>query len=250
MTAPENTGWSAAGEDGDRLGPQRLAREAVRHGRLVEPADDQVDLARREQRQQVLGAALLEPNPEVRIARLEPGEHARQHARGRHRQGAERHGAAAGAGEPVELLVEPAQLGEDAAGGADEHQPGLGRADAAGVTVEQPDLEQVLELVQALGQGRLADPEHGRRLEQTAVRVHGVHRPEEGQPEALVEVTARHPAASRSRPDASSSARSTRSSRSRRNCSSANPAPNSRQTASVGRGLVSSRRRISSSADR
>jgi hypothetical protein len=37
-----------AGEDGDRLGPQRLALDAVGYGGLVEPPHDQIELARSE----------------------------------------------------------------------------------------------------------------------------------------------------------------------------------------------------------
>ena len=167
---------AGAGEDGDRLGPERLAGEPVGHGRLVEPADDQVELARREQGQQLLRAPLPQPHLDVGMGGLEPDQRAGQHARRRHRQGAQRHGAA-GAGQLVQLLVEPAQLGEHAAGRAHEHDPSRGRAHAAGVAVEQAELEQVLELVQALGQGGLADPKRRCRLQQAAVRRHRVHRP-------------------------------------------------------------------------
>jgi hypothetical protein len=48
-----------AGENGDRLAPKRLAHEAVGHGGLIEPPHDQVELARREQGQQLLRAPLL-----------------------------------------------------------------------------------------------------------------------------------------------------------------------------------------------
>ena len=187
---------AGAGEDGDRLGPERLAGEPVGHGRLVEPADDQVELARREQRQQLLRAPLPQPHLDVGMGGLEPHQRARQHARRRHGQGAQRHGAAR-AGQLVQLLVEPAQLGEHAAGRAHEHDPGRGRAHAAGVAVEQAELEEVLELVQALGQGGLADPKRRCRLQQAAVRRHRVHRPQQREAQALVEVPAgRHPSMS------------------------------------------------------
>jgi hypothetical protein len=48
------------------------------------------------------------------------------------------------------------------------------------MTIEETGLQNVLKLVQALGQGGLRDPEHGRCFEQTAMRVHGVHGSEEG----------------------------------------------------------------------
>src|SRR5215212_3223774 len=83
-------GVLGTGEDGNRLDPERLALEAVRHGGRVEPPHDQVDLARYEQREQVLGAALLKPDPDVRIRCLEPGQCARKDPRGCDWEGAQR----------------------------------------------------------------------------------------------------------------------------------------------------------------
>ena len=131
-------GVAGAGENGDRLGPERLAGEAVGHGRFVEAADDQVELARREQRQQLLGAPLPEPHLDVGENGLEPHQRARQHPRRRHGQGAQCYGAA-GARKLIQLLVQPAQLGEHAAGRAHEHDSSCGRVHTAGVAVEQAD---------------------------------------------------------------------------------------------------------------
>jgi len=94
---------------------------------------------------------------------------------------------------------------------------------------------------------RVVRPHRQRVGEHQGPRVRREGRLEHHRP---VEVAARHAAASRSRPDETSCTRSTKSSKSRRNCSRANPAPKRSQTASVGRGLVNSRRRMSSSADR
>ena len=110
------------------------------------------------------------------MGELEPDQRAGQHACRRHRQGTQRHGAA-WAGQLFQLLIKPAQLGEHAASRAHEHDPGRGLAHAAGMAVEQAQLEQVLELVQALGQSGLADPKRRRRLQQAAVRRHRIHDP-------------------------------------------------------------------------
>jgi len=99
------------------------------------------------------------------------------------------------AGQLVELFIEPAHLGEDSAGGLNKHEPCIGRPYAAGMAVEQTSLHNVLEFLQALGQGWLRDSERRRSREETAVRLYGVDRPQHGEPEALVEVTARHAAA-------------------------------------------------------
>src|SRR5262245_34065673 len=97
----------AAGQNGNRLGPERLAHKAIRQGRFVELAYDEIDLARREQWQQVAGAPLLQPHPDLWINCLEPTERARQDAGRRHGQGSERNRAATWACKLVELVIEP-----------------------------------------------------------------------------------------------------------------------------------------------
>jgi hypothetical protein len=64
------------------------------------------------------------------------------------------------------------------------------------MTIEQSQLENVFELLQALRQGWLTDAQGCRRLQETAVCLHGVHRPQQREPEALIEVSVGHPAAS------------------------------------------------------
>ena len=65
-------GILVARQNGDRLGPERLTREAIRYGGLVELPDDQVDLSRCQQRQQVSGTPLLKSHFDVRIVRFQP----------------------------------------------------------------------------------------------------------------------------------------------------------------------------------
>ena len=210
-----------AGENGQRLGPKGLALEAVRRRRLIQTPHDHVEFARGEQRQQLLRAPLLQTHPDSGVVGLEPGESAGQHPGRGDRQGAECYGAPSGAGLQVEVFVKPAQLGEDAPGGPHEHRTHLGRTHAAGMAVEQPELEDVLQLVQALGQGRLADAEGHGRLEQAPVRFDGVHGPQQVKAKALVKVAAgRHPSAPSLNWTKRSLVRSIRSSRSRRPISS------------------------------
>ncbi len=179
-----------AGQNRQRLGPQRFAPEAVRRRWLIQASYNHVELAGRQQRQQLLRAPLLQPHPDRGVGRLEPGQRAGQHAGRRHRQGAKRDPAAARAGQQIEVLVQPAKLDQDVPGGPDEHGAGFRRAHAAGMAFEQPELQHVLQLVQALGQCRLADPEGHRRLEQAPVPLDGVHRPQRRQAKALVQVVA------------------------------------------------------------
>ncbi len=94
-------------------------------------------------------------------------------------------------------------MASGAAGGGEdrEHRPrarreddevGLGGAHAAGVPVEEPRLHGLLDLVQAVGQGRLRGAEHRRGLEEAAVQVEGVDHPQLRQPQALIEEAAGH----------------------------------------------------------
>ena len=56
--------------------------------------------------------------------------------------------------------------------------------------MEQAELEEVLELAQALSQGGLADAESRCRLQQAAVRRNRVHHAQKWKAQALVEVPA------------------------------------------------------------
>lgn len=77
-------------------------------------------------------------------------------------------------GQLIELFVEPMQLGKDAACGLNEDGAGLGGAHAAWMTIEKPDLKNVLQFVQALCERWLTDAERGRRLDQAALRLDGL----------------------------------------------------------------------------
>jgi hypothetical protein len=60
------------------------------------------------------------------------------------------------------------------------------------MAIEQPELKDVLELLQVLGEGGLADAQRHGRLEEAVVRLNGVDGPQQREPEALIEVAARH----------------------------------------------------------
>jgi hypothetical protein len=134
----------------------------------------------------------LKPDRDVRVRRLEQGQYLRQHAGRCSRHGAKRHRTAAQICKLIEVLLEPAQVGEDLPGSVYEHLSLRRRDDAARVTLEQSELQHVFELLQVLRQGRLTDTQHNRRLEETAVGLQGIHDPQHREPHTLVEVSAGH----------------------------------------------------------
>ena len=89
----------------------------------------------------------------------------------------------------------PAQLGQHAAGEADDDDTGLGRPHAAGMPLEQRGAGDLLEFPQAAGQRRLAEAERGGRLEQAAMGVERVRDAKHRQLQPLVEESSGHVAA-------------------------------------------------------
>ena len=70
---------------------------------------------------------------------------------------------------------------------------GITRRRVMALLNEQPQLQRVLQLVQALAQRRLAEAERGGGLQQAAMGLDGVHRAQQMQPQPLVEIApARH----------------------------------------------------------
>ena len=107
-------GMIISGEDGDRLLVKRLAHKAVRDRRLIETPHDQVDFTRRQQGQQFLGPAFHQTDIKIVVFDLQPASARRAGCRPPPRQRAERHDAAAGARQPVQILIQPVEFGQDA----------------------------------------------------------------------------------------------------------------------------------------
>jgi hypothetical protein len=69
----------------DGLGPQRLATNPIRHGGLIMPAHDEIELAHRKQRKKLLGTSVMDPDAQVGTGMPHPREHGGKHPGGRDR---------------------------------------------------------------------------------------------------------------------------------------------------------------------
>ena len=159
----------SARQDRHRLGPQSLALEGVGRGGFVEAPDHEVDFAGGEQRQQFVGAALLQANTQAGLALPEPREHARQHARRRDGEHAKGEPTRARRRDQIERLVEAAPFGEHTARRFHESRPGERRPRAARVALEEFHAEDILGLAQGLAEGGLGEMQRGGGFQQAAM---------------------------------------------------------------------------------
>lgn len=97
------------------------------------------------------------------------GERAGKDAGGGHGQHAQSEGTFARVADDVQLFVEPFQFRQYTARRIDQSCPGRGRLHAAGMSIEQFRLSDILRFVKGLAESRLREIESGGRLQQASM---------------------------------------------------------------------------------